>query len=124
MRAVDSATWTSGDPVSLSARLCSAISLPLTSFSTAKLAGQYTGRSLTDVFDRPIRSRVRPGAPRSRAVDHDRVRVAERIVFGRHQPHATVRARTLRGARVVGLDGKRFAVDQDRLARPRHRLGR
>jgi len=29
--------------VSFSARLCSAISVPLTSFSTAKLAGQYTG---------------------------------------------------------------------------------
>src|SRR5690348_3026870 len=37
MRAVESAIWTSGEPVSLSARLCSAISLPLTSFSTAKL---------------------------------------------------------------------------------------
>jgi hypothetical protein len=48
---VESAIWTSGEPVSLSARLYSAISLPLTSFSTAKLAAKYTGERSAHVFD-------------------------------------------------------------------------
>src|SRR5256885_2165796 len=134
MREVDSAIWTSGDPVSLSPRLCSAISLPLTSFSTAKLdwrlygatanprrAGgrgppgrnttsradggrhlrnrplrrgfalrirpvpRWQGFPLRTVFDRSVGPRIRAGAPLTGAVDHDRVRVAHRVVARRHQ---------------------------------------
>jgi hypothetical protein len=43
MRAVESAIWTSGEPVSFSARLYSAILLPLTSVSSAKPKQDYTG---------------------------------------------------------------------------------
>src|SRR5258708_16545704 len=49
MRVVESAIWTSGDPVSFSARLYSAINLPLTSVSAAKLVGKYTGTRLATV---------------------------------------------------------------------------
>jgi len=51
MREVDSAIWTSGEPVSLSARLYSAISLPLTSVSTVKPNRDYTGRRFSPVYE-------------------------------------------------------------------------
>src|SRR5205823_6046726 len=114
MRAVDSAIWTSGDPVSPSARLCSAISLPLTSFCTAKLTREYTRGQLPDVFDAPVRARVGPAAPLPRTVDHDRVGVAERVVPGRHQLDPGVGARHLAGAWVVRFHGERRPIDQDR----------
>jgi hypothetical protein len=50
MREVDSAIWTSGEPVSVSARLYSAISLPLTSVSTVKPNRNYTDDPMTPVY--------------------------------------------------------------------------
>ena len=50
MREVDSAIWTSGEPVSLSARLYSAISLPLTSVSTVKPNRNYTDDPTAPVY--------------------------------------------------------------------------
>src|SRR5690349_10526877 len=113
MRVVDSAIWTSGDPVSFSPRLCSAISLPLTSFSTAKLAGKYTGRPSPGVFDGAVRTRIGPGAPLVRPVDHDRVGVAERVVSGRHQHHVLAAPGHLTRAWIVRLDGERDAVREE-----------
>jgi hypothetical protein len=54
MRELESAIWTSGEPVSLSPRLCSAISLPLTSVSVAKPNRNYTEAGLTPVLRRPL----------------------------------------------------------------------
>src|SRR6267378_6297772 len=105
MRVVDSATWTSGEPVSLSARLCSAISLPLTSVSIAKPSRNYTEAGLSTVLgrplDRPVRARVGSSSPRPRSVDEDRVRVAKRVMFWRHELDVQARAAQLSGARVV-----------------------
>src|SRR5450759_1133335 len=128
MRAVESATWTSGEPVSLSPRLCSAISLPLTSVSVAKPNWNYTairpaipGRApaqpssagLRRAGDGAVRAGSRAGPPRTWAVDHDRVRVAQRVVPWRHQLDSKPRALEVAGAGVVGLDGDRFAVCLD-----------
>src|SRR5690348_14440218 len=124
MRAFERAIWTSGDPVSLSARLCSAISLPLTSFSTAKLARQYTGRRLAAEFDRPVRAGVSPRSPLPRAVDHDRVRMPELVVSRRHELNPAVGPRHPGGSWIVGLDDHRLAVGEDRLPWLGHRLGR
>src|SRR5881296_2050376 len=79
MRAVDSAIWTSGEPVSLAARLCSAISLPLTSFSTAKLGWQVYVGPASRRFAGPsliVRAIDAPGpakAPLVRTIDGSRV---------------------------------------------------
>jgi hypothetical protein len=102
MRAVESATWTSGEPVSFSARLYSAINLPLTAVSSAKPKRKYTGRRLaavrgprelaasgsefvgllSDVLDGAIRTRICPRTPGPGSVDDDRLRVAQGVVPG------------------------------------------
>jgi len=53
MRAVESAIWTSGEPVSFSPRLYSAIKLLLTAVSSAKPKWNYTG-SLTIAYFTPF----------------------------------------------------------------------
>ena len=67
MRVVKSAIWTSGEPVSVSARLYSAISLPLTSVSTAKPKKNYTWPRFEPVLWHPngrsVRAGIRAGAP-------------------------------------------------------------
>ena len=50
MRELESAIWTSGEPVSFSARRCSAISLPLTSVSVAKPSSNYTEPTFGPVY--------------------------------------------------------------------------
>src|ERR1700694_3484547 len=105
MRVVESAIWTSGEPVSLSARLYSAISLPLTSVSTAKLPKSIRARQIRPSggeFDAPVRTRVGARAPGIRRIDNDRVRVAKRVMLRGHQLKAAIRPRQLRGMWIVG----------------------
>ena len=88
MRAVESATWTSGEPVSLSARLYSAINLPLTSVSAAKPKEEYTcDARLTSryLLGRAVGPWIGGRTPSVRAIDHDRLRVPERMMVAGHQ---------------------------------------
>src|SRR5450759_2183388 len=116
MRVVESAIWTSGEPVSLSARLYSAISLPLTSVSTAKLPESIRAprnRPSGGVFDAAVGARIGAGAPCGRAVDHDRMCVPERVMSGRHQLEASIRSGELGRLRIVGFDGSAHAIRLD-----------
>src|SRR5882672_2785219 len=127
MREVESAIWTSGEPVSLSPRLCSAISLPLTSVSVAKPTGNYTEAGLTSVLGGPldgaVRTGIRSSSPGPWPVDENRVRVAQRVVFGGHQLDRETGALKLDGPGVVRFHGNPGASGLDPDPGSRNRLG-
>src|ERR1700681_52166 len=125
MRVVESAIWTSVDPVSLSARLYSAISLPLTSVSAAKLRKSIRAQQIRPSgreFGAPVGARVGARAPGAWPVDQDHVRVSERVMFRRHQLKASIRPGELRGMRVVSFDGGAEAIRLHSDPGSRHRL--
>src|SRR6266849_5054539 len=123
MRALESAIWTSGEPVSFSDRLYPAISLPLTSVSSAKPSADYTWTRLVDAFDRAIRAWIERCAPVARTVDDDRVRMPQRVVAGRQQLDRRATSRYVACRWIVGLDAHLAAVWSDADPRSRHRRG-
>src|ERR1700694_3293296 len=113
MRVVESAIWTSGEPVSFSARRYSAITLLLTSVSSAKPNRNYTCQTLRHVFDAAVGAGIRSRPPRTWSIDDDCVGMAQGVVSGGHQLDLPARAAEIARVGVVGLDLKPLAAGLD-----------